>query len=444
MKVALIILTFDGVETFYCGVGAITQYYLASMSSITDKLRLDDIYIEGHVAYSEAPSNKTMFSPEISQRTKTLCQTNKIRLIPLPHGRNVPNPFGIPATWPTTCGHASQYILKQLDNYDQVIVLAFDTPFAGISRSLPADLPDKLSVVWIAHSTGRIWNRSVLEQEDLTRDEWEKIAINSVREQKNCFLGAISKYMERHLIEDWKSPANSVLPFINGVSHFYLEQYVRCSHEVIISQIRKFGIPSDRPYFISFARAQWYKGLDEACRVGSILAKEFGIHAVIMALPDGTPHVYDEMSRINAIVNSNKKIFTYITDYPTELPRCLMQWRNCCGIGVLSRREPFGLIPSEYRVLGPVNGIPVVSNNGGLPEQVTSGVDGIVLQVDSAPKGIQSNFENLCREWKEMEKIEQINSRGYKRTMRDYDISSNIVCGLKELLRLSYQSTKNE
>ena len=146
-RVALVLLTFDGVETFYCGVGASTQYLLAALPAVRHSLLGERVDLTVHILYSEIPHNAFGRSAVIAQRSRLLCDVAAATLVPLGHGGLVPNPFGVPASWPITCRQASVYIRGLLKQYNRVLVVAQDTPFAGLSRTLPLDRSGRLRLV---------------------------------------------------------------------------------------------------------------------------------------------------------------------------------------------------------------------------------------------------------------------------------------------------------
>lgn len=431
-KVALVYVTFDGVNSLYCGVGAITQYLLDSLPLIQEDFQKENIDLSFHLLFSSVPSNFKS-NKETHERCNLLNDHVDIFRVPLKHGSYVSNPFGTHRSWPVSCQEASSYISKLALVHERVLVIANDTPYAGLTNFLLSNKTVKnIRIIWIPHSTGRIWNR---EQSitDIKRDNWESIAIKAAHCDENVFLGYISKYMFNHLSDEWGAPKNKLLPFINGVSLPYLNNYERKLPEEIEPLLVQYKIPINAPIFLSFARAQWYKGLDLSAELGVALALNYGVHPVILALDDQTGQAKNTINKIKNILKSYKKPYTLLTHYPTLLPRWLMQWPLCKSVGVLSRREPFGLIPSEFRILGPEDSFTITSDAGGLLEQTQNTDEGIIVPVKDNNNLSKKSTENILNHWGNAAQLKN-SKAGRERVNNDYDIRINMYEGIRNAL----------
>jgi glycogen synthase len=195
--------------------------------------------------------------------------------------------------------------------------------------------------------------------------------------------------------------------------------------------LRQLSIPVDVPLFLSFARAQWYKGLDLAAELGAKLASHHGVHPVILALGDAKGQA--TVARAKELLETEGRPYTLLTDYPTLLPRWLMQWPLCRAVAVMSRREPFGLIPSEYRMLGPPEGLLITSNSGGLAEQTLSENEGIVLQIDGSETLGSQAIHSVLETWPKAAQL-KCNLAGKRRVEESFDLKRNLSSGLGSLL----------
>lgn len=429
IKVAFVLLTFDGVKSFYCGVGAVTQYLIASFEEIQEGFRSENINFDYHILYSSIPKEFGN-NDKIIERTKQLISKNSnVFLESLSHDILVKNPFGTFKSWPILCEKASKYIKNIKNAYDKIVVIAQDTPFAAVSNFLP--LEDKsLKVIWIAQSTGKIWNRGIdiIEKE---RYQWERIAIDMSSNFENVFLGSISNYMREHLTKEWQAPNNKIIPFINGISIPYLNTFESVNQQTIRSLLTRYKIPTNIPLFLSFGRAQWYKGLDLAAKIGVLISKYHKIHVVICALNDYTGEADKVINELKTILNQNPHSSTLLTDFPTFLPRSLMQWHLCNALAMTSKREPFGLIPSEFRIMGSEDAILISSNAGGLKEQMKDRNDGIVVDINSKFK--ESDIEPILNIWQNASEL-KLNLNGRKNVSKNYCIGKNYINGIKQII----------
>ena len=426
MNIRLFVVTFDGVETHYCGVGSITQYLLAAVPSLTATFSHDGIRLDVHVLYSELPRSGFPRSTLAHKRSKRMAAEGGVRLVPVPHGHEPANPFGNRRTWPHSCRFAADYIRAHLDRVDLAIVLAADTPYAGLPALL-APSSRSFHVIWIAHSTGRCWRTDSAKPNDPEREEWETKAIWAAERFENAWVGATSRFMKQHLIEECGVPPERILDGTVGVDENYLCHTYMASRDAMARMLARHGVPVDRPLFVAFGRAQWYKGLDLALRVGRHLQQESDVVPVLLAKDDGTPEAAVTSRALSGLARTLPHC-VFLTQFNFDLPKWLMAWRRTAAVGVFSRREPFGLIPSEYRALGPDGGVLVVQPSGGLVEQVTDGEDGL-----TALEGDERGTAIRCLGYIARADSLRLNVVGRLRMRRDYNLSHNLISLIRRL-----------
>jgi hypothetical protein len=110
-----------------------------------------------------------------------------------------------------------------------------------------------------------------------------------------------------------------------------------------------------------------------------------------------------------------------------------MQWPMCKAVAVMSRREPFGLIPSEYRVLGPPDGLLITSDAGGLPEQTPFENQGIVLPLGGSVELSIEAIQTVVDAWPKTRQL-LCNRAGRRRVEDAYNLELNLSASLAELL----------
>ena len=380
MRIGLFLVTFDGVETHYCGVGSVTQYFLSLVPRLVRDLEQEGLSLDIHVLYSARPSSGFAHSFRIHERSKRLAAQAGVQLVELPHGGEVANAFGNRRTWPHCCSASAEYISAQVKRSDVGIVLASDTPYAGLPALL-APSSGSLQVVWIAHSTAHYWRVDPAKADEPEREEWEAGAFRAAAQFENAWIGATSQFMKQHLITDCGAPPERIIETVAGIDEAYLHNVYGAQIATKAGILAGYGIPTDLPLFVAFGRAQWYKGLDVALRVGQHLQQEGGVVPVVLAKNDGTLEAHKTLRSLSELARGGSGC-VLLTHFDFDLPRWLMAWPRTAAVGVFSHREPFGLIPSEYRSLGPDEGVLVVHPSGGLKEQVTDGADGLVVLDD--------------------------------------------------------------
>ena len=248
----------------------------------------------------------------------------------------------------------------------------------------------------------------------------------------NAWIGATSQFMRQHLIGDCDAPSERIIDSTAGIDESYLHDVYAASSDSIAGILAQHGVPTDRPLFVAFGRAQWYKGLDAALRVGKHLQQEIEILPVVLAKDDGTPGASDTLHSLSELARGLSQC-VLLTRFDFDLPKRLMAWDRTAAVGVFSRREPFGLIPSEYRSLGARRTASwLCSLPGGLVEQVTDGGDGL-LALDTDDRATARR----CAEMITSAASLRPNAAGRKRVRRDYDLGRNLCQVIHRLVAAS-------
>ncbi|HDN79163.1 MAG TPA: glycosyltransferase, partial [Chloroflexi bacterium] len=177
----------------------------------------------------------------------------------------------------------------------------------------------------------------------------------------------------------------------------------------------EYHIPLDRPLLFSWGRAVEYKRFDIVLQAAARLKGQ--IHPVVMVIPR-----YERLIKLREELGIEASL---VFAFDPELVACLLQWENTVVAASLAFNEPFGLTPAETRVHARKQGaLMVVSNTGGLVEQVEDGVDGFVTRQDD-PDDVARTIAHIL-EMSEEEK-QRIRQAGLKRVLREYTWSSQIL-----------------
>lgn len=115
-------------------------------------------------------------------------------------------------------------------------------------------------------------------------------------------------------------------------------------------------------------------------------------------------------------------------------PHLLMQWKRTKLVAVLSRQEPAGHVPNEFRFYNNPSAQLLVSDRDGLPERVIDGMDGFITSINSLAK-IKRKADVIFKLSPVKSKL--IAKRGHQRVLRDYSIVSNIDRTLKRIMSLN-------
>ena len=131
---------------------------------------------------------------------------------------------------------------------------------------------------------------------------------------------------------------------------------------------------------LSFGRPVPYKRLDLSLRAAA--EAEGAFHPVVVTLGDapGLEALRDALGVPATVVNA----------FDFDLVACLCQHERTVVTAILAKNEPFGLIPSEARLLARRQGglLLVPADGGGLAEQVRDERDGFVLELPVEPRAV--------------------------------------------------------
>lgn len=334
--------------------------------------------------------------------------------------------YGTPNIWKILSKNTAEEINKiDINEYDYILTIANDTPFADMLRLLNED--SKHIKIWIPHSTGKIHIvDSSIKNSELILEErlkWEKDAVNFINKTNNCYLGVTGKYIRKHLINEYGLLPKKVVDIINGEILDHDTNYI--FDDSTIDYYNK--IKNYENIILSFGRAEKYKNLEATMKIG----KKLGISSIVIAQGyyKGQPLV-KELESIASCYNS-----TLFVDAPFYLAQYIIKNYNKNMILLVpSKKEIFGLIINEIRKMNKANVLIVANDIGGMHEQIESGIDGVLVDLE--------NIDKSCVEIKKYfnkEKMEELNRNSQVRLKNDYDLEKNCEnCILKVLEKESF------
>lgn len=430
-KLNLFYVTYDGVKSLYCGVGSDTQIILSSLEQIKENVRDLGYELNLHMLYAEVPTYATAYSEEVFKMTNDKIRGKGVSLYELSQGKYVNNPFGGLNTWEIMCDTAKK-LVTDINGDDLGIIIANDTPFAKLCEMFNEN--KNILVIWRTASTQKVWDAPNHEVDQRFVD-WEYYAANGANNLDNVFIGANCNFMKEHMVKEYGVRRDKIILLTNGISKDYFNENVIMPQEEIEKLLIENDIPTDKKLFISFGRAAWYKGLDIACNVGKVLSEELDdVYFLVFGSNFGIKESSDYIEELKEIFNVDSSKGKLFTEYKFDLPQKLMQWKNTRTVGVFSRREPFGSIPSEVRTVGQDKVVVVATSVGGLKEQIIHGVNGFLVD----PNNIQEVIDS-CRVALTMndDDAKVMNEKAKEKVEESYIFHKNITHTISEALKKS-------
>ncbi len=421
-KIAIVYMAHDGFTSLYTGVGSVARDFLFSFPEVSKNLKNKfkgfsfDLYATT-IKYNEKCFG---FSEDVKKATQNIISKNKnIHLIELLNGSDGDESYATIDYWKFASISGATFVYVLSLQYDKVIVVAVDTPFAQVGNYFFKQHKSRnVAIAWLPQSTVLIHRENPIKliKEEKERYEWEKDFVDLSKTNNHVFLSYVGEFMKRHLMEKYGARPDRLVSLRNSLYLNKLKSNITSQKE-IKKLLVKLNVPTDRPLIFSFGRAEYYKGLDLVVANSLELIENKNFYTLILCSSYNDNKNDPEVKKLKKLQKISKNDIGIITSQDFHLPHLIMQWEKLNIIAVLSRAEPFGLIPIESRFYNNKNSVLVVSSVGGLPEQVVDGKDGFVTSLNK--KSIKKVF-NKVAELSSQEKI-KISKQAYNRINSDYD-----------------------
>lgn len=436
-RAALIYLVPEGVNTWVAGVGSVINGNLQALPGVVEDLWNAGVDLTLFFCTPAAGPGVRGWNPSQFAKARQVAEATGGQVVLLPNLTDGSENFGRLDQWKVVSGAGAGFALATAGEFDKTVVLAHSShPFA--LAPVIIDMQHHvygvdITTVYTIHSTA-IQDRTLDLRggkfPDQERIMVEALAIQWAKFTNTIRLGCISEYMGRHLVEQHGADPRCLVPTRNGIDtsdpHFAL-----LPEERKLAILEGNGVPIDRPLFFSWGRFVPEKGFDLFLELARRL--DGALHPVIVGMVDHSPSYPDEIIRqYRGTVPGGE---TIIVKRDWELVTAILQWKNTRLVGILSRYdEPHGLVVNEARYHARAGGpVVMVSNRGGLPEQITPGEDGLVADIDRLDRAVEVAREFL--NWSE-EKREQVRRNALVTMEKRFSFRRNIVETLRAAMPL--------
>jgi len=316
--------------------------------------------------------------------------------------------------WKAACASAATVALNYARRHQAAVIYCHDCVFAltALYASLQANaFGADIRAIYVVHSTALTHELPLPNPDRLMAEcvtiQWGKI-------NPAVKIGYISEFIRGHLVQDYSARLSDTVPTGNGLNP--ADRYFRVrTRDEIVGKLKQYNIPLDKKLMFSWGRSVAYKRFDMVIKAGALLKTE--LHTVVMVSPAS-----DDLKKLQQELHPNMSL---IFAFDSELAACLLQWDNTAVTPVLAYLEPCGLTPMEIRMHARNSGpILVVSDTGGLPEQVDDGVDGFITRQDDVADVVKTIRNILAFS---PEKRQQIRANGLKKILGQYTWTSQIL-----------------
>lgn len=378
MKLLVNICAQDGIVSHNSGVGTMVKRYIYSVHKYAKKMKMNLTLNLFSPRY---------FSTSFGYDEITKCKNENLKnttIYQLDNGSGGKKFFGNMDNWEMVSDEASKIIDNfNLDEFDSVITLANDTPFAGVLEKTKQS--KKHIKIWIPHSTAKIHQSDNLNEISVAeRISWEKNVIDFINSNENNFLGSVGKFIGTHMVEEYGLDYKKLVPIFNGEILSHKTQYV---YNERIKELYR-DLNKRNQILLCFGRPERYKNLHRAIELGSELSMQTIVN---------TQEYYPNMPYVQFLKDKAKlnDCRLYINE-PFNLPQYILKkWKKTIVLLVPSEKEIAGLVVNEIRKFNKKNVLLVVNNIDGLKEQVTDGKDAILIDINNIEESANKIRSNL-------------------------------------------------
>ena len=213
MKLLINLCAHDGIISHYTGVGTIVKRYIKMFQMILEKRGYEYAINLYTPEYHSNSFGYSAYTHEVHKQMKN------VNIIQISNGSNGAVNYGTIKDWKLLSKNTANAINSlNISNYDLVLTISNDTPFAGLNELLNSS--DKNYKIWIPHSTGKIHkvNSAIKDGEDdlQARIDWEKQAVNYINQNTNSYLGGTGRYISMHMINQYSLKESKLINIING------------------------------------------------------------------------------------------------------------------------------------------------------------------------------------------------------------------------------------
>jgi len=423
-RLAIYYLAHDGITSHYAGIGTYTKSYTDNFPQIIELLEKNQVET---TLYLLTPKYKKTFygyNHKIENNNLKLIERYGGKLIEVDNGTNGLDSYGTIKNWDKCSKESSNVISKYLGLYDTNLIIAVDTPFLRVGEFLnKINTQINYKVVLSPQSTEKIHNSNIQG-----RYEWEKSIFQNANNSINIFVSYSSLYIKKHLLSEYKVNNRKLIPSMSGLS-FSSHRYKKYTQDQIKNELTKYGIPTNRFLVFTVGRLEPYKGFIETIKLFKQIDKRLNPYLIMLGFSylKNNPLI-KELEKIKRDDGIDGK---FIFKLDLILPTLIWQWKNSRISAHISQFEPFGLAPTEARLLAKDNGpVVVVSNQGGLPEQISNNKDGFIVKygsIKSYKKVVNGIFKMNGNQ------LTKLRKTAYQTVIKKYNSYENIIVLLSNL-----------
>jgi glycosyltransferase involved in cell wall biosynthesis len=372
MTRALLYCTFNGIANCTNGIGRQAQTLLGALSRRWDELTALTGPFTPYVAIPEPGPATWAYDPALLTESRQIIEARGGQVIPLRYDAKAE--FWSRAVWEQLSQAAASAAADLAGRYDQVGVIAVDTPFAGTGSAFlarPAG-PGQggVTILLALYGTARIHGRPA---PDPGRLAWEQASLAATA-GPGVRVADIGTFLTSHLAAAYGVPEERFVPWRSSLDLTAPDlQPMAPGQAAAVAEA--FGVPAGRPVIAAIGRTDPVKGLD--LLIDALGPLRDRAHLVAVVVPfDGHDPLLDAYRRQ---ITARRLSATLVPRFTRDLPRALAALPATRAVACPSRGETLANVPFEVALWARHGGPVVVGpDRDGFREQIAHGRTGIL------------------------------------------------------------------
>ena len=336
MKKHLIVASYDGISTHYCGVGTIIRN---TVRSLLDFAPSENLKVS--LAFVSTDPEGTVFNMEAFNDSINLVTRTGGHFIPLCNGTKGYDESDMWKSfpeWKSASASLATSINILLDTDEEAVVMLHDTPFLLFSKYKQQIFDRRIRAYYLPHSSGvnHAFGNDIWREE---RIKIENECFQLIEKDPNSRVLAEGVRFGAHLIKDYEIKLSEEDYLTNGL---YFGQY-KGSHERVFENnnaIRNLGIDikDDSRIIFSWGRGSVAKGLKELAEAWRRVADQLPNHYLIVQAPNNSGE--DEYCRILMEYSKTIPRTLVIDNFNPQIWQTVLRSKNTDIVSIPSLMDP--------------------------------------------------------------------------------------------------------